>query len=1032
MGGYTMRKIKKAFIVLITILFVIPNGSSIFAATNDKVNLVDSKASENTKKLFAYLRDSSGKRILFGQQHATDEGLTLIGEEPRVASKESEVKNAVGDYPAMFGWDTLSLDGYEKPGVSGDLEQSRKNLVKSVQDAHKLGAVISLSTHPYNFVTGGNFNDTTGDVVANILPGGSHNTEFNVWLDNIALFASEIKDENGELIPVTFRPFHEQTGGWFWWGSATTTTDEYIALVRYTIEYLRDVKEVRNFLYAYSPNAPFGGGEERYLTTYPGDDYIDILGMDKYDSKSDAGSEGFLSSTLEDLAMIVDLAEEKGKIPAFTEYGYSPEGMHEKGNTLDWYTKLFNAIKADPKASKISYMQTWANFGWPNNMFVPYRDVNGNLGGNHELLPDFIKFYKDEYSAFREDIKGFYQQYGVIETEAEKPFTHIVSPIAGSAVTESTPKVRVKVLHDKPTKVAYTVDGSDDEVEMTLDEDGVYYTADWSLPVSANGEIRFLTVKTYQQDEVKFEEKIKVFVKFSNYTIEKLTFDNTIEGIKNNGTYPESNISAFEHAQVAEDGKLKFQVRDMDATATWQELKMELTDLSTVDLTTVNRVKFDVLVPESAGENAEATLRAVAQLPPDWDMKYGESTTNKNFVDLEKVTINHKEYRKYVATIDMLDQTKLTEATSLAISLVGSGLNLSEAVYIDNVELINTYIEPAKDPAIVDDFESYLGDAVLLKKGFTLASGDEISISLSETDKIEGLYGLKYDYTLASSGYAGITKQLAANWSEYNTLKFWLVPDGKNQKMVIQVKIDGVAYEAYPSLDGTDADWVSIPFSELSPAPWESEANKKKALTKKSLENVTEFSIYVNSVDGEKLTSTLYFDDIRAVYEEKADGMPNGDGKLSSKGDLLFDFEDGVKGWGIGYDENATTEPKVTKDSAINNGSLVTSFDFAKGKFSLQTTSIGNLVGEKHLFAKVKLSQGTAKAKLYIQTGAGWDWYDSGVITIEKGVQVLKLDLTAIENLDAIQSIGLEILPVKGNGKAFVYLDDVSLVSPSE
>lgn len=54
--------------------------------------------------------------------------------------------------------------------------------------------------------------------MARILPGGDKNSGFNTYLDRIADFASNLKDDDGNLIPVLFRPFHEQNGGWFWWG----------------------------------------------------------------------------------------------------------------------------------------------------------------------------------------------------------------------------------------------------------------------------------------------------------------------------------------------------------------------------------------------------------------------------------------------------------------------------------------------------------------------------------------------------------------------------------------------------------------------------------------------------------------------------------------------------------------------------------------------------------------------------------------------------------------------------------------------
>ena len=92
----------------------------------------------------------------------------------------------------------MSLDGYEKPGVSGDPKQSIANLTHSMKTAHQLGGIITMSTHPHNFVTGGDFNDTSGNVVQEILPGGSKNNQFNQWLDRIAELAHNLKTDEGK------------------------------------------------------------------------------------------------------------------------------------------------------------------------------------------------------------------------------------------------------------------------------------------------------------------------------------------------------------------------------------------------------------------------------------------------------------------------------------------------------------------------------------------------------------------------------------------------------------------------------------------------------------------------------------------------------------------------------------------------------------------------------------------------------------------------------------------------------------------
>ncbi|QHZ47144.1 CIA30 family protein [Bacillus sp. NSP9.1] len=469
------------------------------------INLVDAEASTSTRQLFSYLQRISGEKVLFGQQHATDEGLTITGSGLRAGSTESEVKNSVGDYPALFGWDTLSLDGYEKPG---SLEQSaaenRANLIKSMKAAHELGGILTLSTHPHNFVTGGDFYDTSGHVVKNILPGGSHNAKFNEWLDNIAAFANDLKDDEGKDIPLIFRMFHEQTGGWFWWGAQTTSAAEYKELYRYTVEYLRDVKGVDNFLYAFSPGASFGGDEEKYLITYPGDDYVDVLGFDQYDNPNNPGSEGFLNTLVEDLSMLSKLAESKGKISALTEYGI---GLKTTGNLdTQWFTKVLDAIKADPDARKISYMQTWANFGLNGNLFVPYKNAPNGLG-DHELLPDFINFYKDPYSAFSKEVGNIYGG-AVPETVTEKPFMHIVSPIDRSLSLQKETPIIVSVVQGKPKDIYYTVNNKSKKYPL-IKGDGYYYEGSASL----KGDKATIHVTAEFADGTSQKQTIQVYLK---------------------------------------------------------------------------------------------------------------------------------------------------------------------------------------------------------------------------------------------------------------------------------------------------------------------------------------------------------------------------------------------------------------------------------------------------------------------------------------------------------------------------------------
>ncbi|QJD86095.1 glycosyl hydrolase [Cohnella herbarum] len=1000
------------------------------------INLVDPNATDNTRSLFVYLNQTRGKQLLFGHQHATDEGLTLSS---TATGLQSEVKNSVGDFPAVFGWDTLSLEGKEKPGVAGNLEQSRANLIQSVKAVHKIGGIVTLSAHMPNFVTGGSFNDTAGSVVAHILPGGDKNAAYNEFLDNIALFANNAKDDKGKLIPILFRPFHEQNGGWFWWGAKTTTSSQYVEIFRYTVEYLRDKKGVHNFLYAFSPNGTFGGAESSYLATYPGDDYVDVLGMDQYDNQQTPGTPGFLNGLVADLKMISKLADGKGKIATFSEFGYSPAGMLTTGNAdLQWFTRLLQAIKSDPDAKRIAYMQTWANFGLGNNLYVPYRNAPNGLG-DHELLPDFIAYYKDPYTAFLKEVKGVYDGKKV-RTAAKNPLMHIVSPTDNGTVSEATTTIRVRALNVNPTKVVYSIQGSSEEIPMTLDADRFFYTANWSPAASFNGKTATLTVKVYKPNHTILQQTVTVFVKVNEILMKTFDFDTDINGIQNNGTYPETLGLTLSHGNLGGNHVLQLNVGNAIHTDTWQELKLELSNLAaSVTIADVRRVKLNAWIPLSAGNmSANASVRAIVMLPGDWDTKYG-MTTEMKLTDLPTETINGVVYAKYSPVIDLNDPAKSATATGMAISLVGNSLEHNGPIYIDNIGLYSAYAEAPQDPALVDDFESYQGSDAALAAKVIHAGGDATTVTLDGAHKSGGNYAMKLDYTLAGSGYAGVTKSLGSvDWSTFNRLRFWLVPDGSNQKLVIQLKVDGVSFEAYPSLAATTPGWVNLHFNEFAVAPWDT-GNAGKKINKVSLKKVQEMSIYVNAVDGATLASSLYFDDIKAINDGTG-GVPNGGdgpGGNPAPAGTLYGFETDTAGWNIEVNEASATSPTITTDAASEGThAMASTFSLAGTGFEFTKVAALDLSTASAISVQVKLSSGQANARLYIKVGSAWEWHDSGTPALvdSSGFTTLTIPLSGIANLDAIQSIGVKIEPAAGGtGTAVAYVDDVyiSIAQPT-
>lgn len=399
-------------IVFGSVIAIIPGISSASAqpAIASKVvpvsiDIVDVKATEETRSLFAFMQQQRKQSILFGHQHETTQGLTIKLSD----GTQSDTFNAVGDFAAVYGWDTLSIVA---PKQEGDV-------VEQIKKAYARGGIITISSHFDNpktdtkkgvWPTGTSWDQTAA--VVDALPGGAYNKVYRGYLDQLADWANTLKDDNGNLIPVIFRILHENTGSWFWWGEKQSTPEQYKMLYQYTVEYLRDKRGVHNFLYAYSPNNFAEATEANYLVRYPGDAWVDVLGFDTYGPAEN--NEAWFANVVANAALVVRMAEARGKIPVISEIGIRAPDIEAGKYDNQWYRKLIAGLKADKNARNISFFLTWRNaphgVAGPNGKNVPHYWVptNREENINNGTLEDFREFYNDEITAFNRDISGVY------------------------------------------------------------------------------------------------------------------------------------------------------------------------------------------------------------------------------------------------------------------------------------------------------------------------------------------------------------------------------------------------------------------------------------------------------------------------------------------------------------------------------------------------------------------------------------------------------------------------------------------------
>lgn len=310
---------------------------------------------------------SAEGRFLFGHQddlmyghtwNATDDNDYLL--------ERSDVHSTAGAYPMILGLDLggIELDEVSPYGANRNLDGNNFDIMlEAVRKHHERGGLTTISWHLRNPLTGGDSWDTSDStVVRSVLPGGKCHESFMGWLCKVADYLEKVKD-----VPVIFRPWHEHTGSWFWWGAKLCTPDEYNALWIMTYDYLTKERGLDNLVWAISPNGK-QPDFEKWMERYPGDEYVDIIGLDNYqfpspDEDIEENNAKFVAQMREFLACLTKIAAEHNKILAVTETGCEslPYGK--------WWTEvLMPALDGFP----VAYVLTWRNTNEPGRCDIHY------------------------------------------------------------------------------------------------------------------------------------------------------------------------------------------------------------------------------------------------------------------------------------------------------------------------------------------------------------------------------------------------------------------------------------------------------------------------------------------------------------------------------------------------------------------------------------------------------------------------------------------------------------------------------------
>ena len=267
--------------------------------------LINPNATENAKALYQYLLDSYGKVTLSGQ--VCDQGFTG----PEIKA----IHQVTGKYPAMLGLDMMDYAPARRSlGARG-------SAVEMAIDYHKRGGLVTFCWHwnaPTKFILdgydengnprwwGGFYTKNTSFDVAAVMNGADPEglALLNADIQAIAVQLLRLQEAG---VPVLWRPLHEASGGWFWWGAQGPEACKQLWIHLYN-----------ELTYTYGCNNLIWVWNGQNKVWYPGDAYVDIIGEDIYADKHAYNAQN---------AKFIEVTEytAANKIIALTENGVVPD-----------------------------------------------------------------------------------------------------------------------------------------------------------------------------------------------------------------------------------------------------------------------------------------------------------------------------------------------------------------------------------------------------------------------------------------------------------------------------------------------------------------------------------------------------------------------------------------------------------------------------------------------------------------------------------------------------------------------------------
>ena len=336
-----------------------------------------------TVEVYEFLKDNFGKKTISGVMTLD----LLNGSNTLPLASQSEVSyinSKSGKTPALVGFDFMHSTGKNS---TNDWQQSyTQAAIAMAEELWNAGGIPTFSWHwrdPNQNNDSFNTSETSFDLTkafanTSYTAWNTNSTEYKNMIKDIDIIAGYLEELQCAGVTILWRPIHEASGKWFWWGAKGA--EPYKQLYKLLFDRLVNYHQIHNLIWVWNSD----GADADW---YPGDEYVDVVGRDFYYSEGSTYNHSSLVCDFESLAKqtngkkLVTLAE-NGAVPY-------PENMATDNAMWSWFMPWYGEYVTSSNHNTASDWNTIMNdshvitlgdmTGWDNRTKVYDTTTVGTL-----------------------------------------------------------------------------------------------------------------------------------------------------------------------------------------------------------------------------------------------------------------------------------------------------------------------------------------------------------------------------------------------------------------------------------------------------------------------------------------------------------------------------------------------------------------------------------------------------------------------------------------------------------------------------